>query len=238
MNIVLDLLVIVVVGFLVFGGYKRGIIKTVTELISAALSAAVASVGASLISVNLYETFVKDMILQTIKDALPKITPMTETAEISESILKNCPSYVANAFEMTGVDINSLTDSISSMDADIASMVEGLIRPVVLKVFTVVITLVLFAVIAAIAAIVTKSVTSAVDTAGLSGVNRFFGAIIGFLEAAVIIMIFSLILYFLMVLLPTETAQGLRDAIDSTFIYRIIYYIDFPDMIISKLIAV
>ena len=40
MNIVLDLLVIVVVGFLVFGGYKRGIIKTVTELISAALSTA------------------------------------------------------------------------------------------------------------------------------------------------------------------------------------------------------
>lgn len=236
MNIVLDLLVVITAALLIFGGYKRGIIKTIVELIGMAASAAVSSVGASILSVNLYETFVKNMVIDAVKSALPEITPVTRTNEISESIMANSPSYVINAFEMTGIDINSLTSKIDNADYEISVMVEGLIRPIILQVFTVIVTIVLFVVIAAIVAFVTKTVTSVAETTGLGGVNRFLGAVVGFAEAAILIMILSLIIYFMTVFLPSDFAQGLRDAIDSSIIFKVIYYNNFPEMIIRGLI--
>ena len=240
MNIVLDLLMVFIIVLLIIGGYKRGFIKTVIELGGALLSSLIASVCGSLLAVNLYDSFIKDKVIEAVGASMPDVTPMTKTSEISESIFNNAPSYITNAFYDSGVnlDINSLTNQINDTVADVPALVESMIRPVILKIFTVVVTLVLFLVVAAIVAIISKKLTSLVNVTGLGGANRFLGGLVGLVEAIVLIMVLSLVLYFLTIMLPTDAARGLKDAIDSTYIYKLIYYIDLPDMIITKIIAV
>ena len=238
MNIVLDLIVLLIVVLLVIGGYKRGVIKTVVELGGTLLSSLAASLGGSVLAVNLYDSFIKQHIIDAVSSSLPEITPLTKTVEITEELVKNAPSYITNAFELMGYDINSITNDIDNSASNIPVMVESMIRPVMIKLFTVVITIVLFAVFATVIALVSKSITSVVQMAGLSGVNRFFGAVVGLVEAVALILVMCMIIYILTVLRPTDAAQGLRDAVDSTFIFRFIADINLPEMIIDKIITV
>ena len=113
-----------------------------------------------------------------------------------------------------------------------------MVRPVVLKVFTVLVTVILFIVSVMLISIAAKVLTKTVDITGLSGVNKVFGALAGVVEAVILLMVLSLIIYMLTVMLPTDLAQGLRDAIDATYVYKIIFYIDYPDTIINSVINV
>ena len=237
MNIVLDLIVLLIVVLLVISGYKRGVINTVVELGGTLLSSLVASLGGSVLAVNLYDSFIKEHVIDAVSNSLPEITPLTKTVEITEQLVNNAPSYITNAFELMGYDINSITNDINNSTTNIPVMVESMIRPVMIKLFTVVITIVIFAVIAAIIALVSKSITSVVQMAGLSGVNRVLGAVVGLVEAVALIMVICMIIYILTVLLPTDAAQGLRDAIDSTYIFKFIADINIPEMIIDKIIT-
>ncbi len=236
MNIVLDLAVIAVIVLLIVGGYRRGLIKTVVELIGTVVSSLIASVGGSLLSVSLYDAFLKERIIKAAADAMPEVTPTMHTSDISKHMLDQVPAYIKNSLEIAGVDVHSLNQEIERSVKEVPVMIETMVRPIVLKVFTVLISIALFVIIAAIFSLITKSLITATNLVGLSTANKVFGALIGMVEALMLIIVLSMVLSTLTVLLPIEQAQGLRDAIDSTFLYKIVYYINFPDMIINNLL--
>ncbi len=236
MNIVLDLAVVAIVVLLVYGGYRRGVIKTVAELICNVVSSVLASAVGSIISVGLYENYVKGFIIDTIKNSLPEFTAATRTSDVIKGIMTESPEYVRNVLEMQNIDAEAINRDIIQAGTDIPATLESMVRPVILKVFTVLVTIILFIIIVSVAALISKALTKTVDTVGLGTVNKIFGGILGLIEAVVILAMISLIIYILTVMLPTDLAQGLRDAIDSTFIYKIIFYIDFPDTIITNML--
>ena len=239
MSIVLDLVVVIVVLLLIFGGYRNGVIKSFAELGCTIISSLISSFLGSIVSVRLYELFLRDAIIKTITDALPDYSAMMRSSDIANSIMNDSPEFVKNAIELTGIDSKALTDKIVQLEkTNIPMQLESMVRPVVLKVFTVLVTVILFIVSVVLISIAAKFLTKTVDITGLSGVNKAFGALIGIVEAFVLLMILSLIIYMLTVMLPTDLAQGLRDAIDATYIYKIIFYIDYPDTIINSVINV
>ena len=236
MNIVLDLLVVAIIVLLVYGGYRRGLIKTLAEFASTVLSSLIASLGGPIIAGGLYDSFVKEALINKIRSSLPDFTAATRTSEISKSILSDSPSYVRNSLEMLGIDAKSINEQVVKMGTDIPVTLESMVRPIILKVFTVIVTIVLFIIVVMIVSIAAKALTKTIDVTGLKTVNKVIGAFIGAAEAVVLLMVISLIFYLLTVMLPTDLAQGLRDNIDSTYIYKIIFYIDYPDTIINSLL--
>ena len=237
MNFLIDLIVVAIMAILMIGGYRRGLIHSVVELVGAAVSSIIASFGASLISAGVYEAFVKDHIINAIQEAMPKTNAAANSAGYTADLLNTLPEYMKNSLDMLGISEKSISDEITSTEMNIPAMLETMIRPVVMRVLTVIITIVLFALLATIIALATKSLTTVVDATGLSTTNKVLGAILGLIEALVIVMVMSLILYFMSVMLPVDAAEELRKAIDSTFIYKMIDRFNIPELIMSKLIS-
>ncbi|MBQ8133224.1 MAG: CvpA family protein [Clostridia bacterium] len=241
MNMMIDLIIVVITAILIIGGYKRGLVHSVVELLGTAISAVISSFGASLVSAGIYQAFVKDYIISAIQEALPKTDAAANTAGYTADLMADLPGYMKNSLDMLGISEQSLTDEITAeitaTEMNIPVMLESMIRPIVMRLLTVVVTIVLFALVATIISLVIKSVMKAVDVTGLSTTNKVLGAVLGLVEALVIVMVMSLILYFMSVMLPVDAAEELRKAIDSTFIFKTIDSFNIPELIMSKLIS-
>lgn len=230
MNIVLDLLIVGIVAFLVIGGYKKGLLQTVVNLGSALVASILSSITASFLSIHVYNGFVKQGIIDAVKSAMPQ---STNPAEIAKGLFDQLPEYAKNGLNMVGLDSNALAREIKASNLNVPELVENLIRPVAVRLVTVILSVILFIIILTIIAIMTKTITSVVDTAGLGGANKAAGAVLGLFQALVLIMVITLIIYFMTVMLPADMAKGLRDAIDETYLYKGIYYINIPEKIMA-----
>ncbi len=237
MNYVLDLTVIAIVAVFVISGFKRGLINSVVHFVGAGVASVISTLVASFLSGNLYYSFIKSKIIEEAEKNMPQITLNTKPDDISDALMKDLPDFAKNALDMVGVDKNKLSNEIKNAAIDTPELVEGLIRPIILKLLTIILALALFTILVAVISLTTRSLTSAIDVMGLSFVNKFFGAVLGILAAAVIIMILSLVIYILIVFLPTDSSDILRESIDSTFLLKFIYNINIPEMIITGIIA-
>ncbi len=235
MNIILDVAVILLIFILVYSGFKRGAVKSVVELAGCLVSALAASVISSFLSVRIYTAFFEGRITEKISSSIDKVDMTNLTGTSIDSVVEALPDYVRNSLEISGTDktdmINGFLEKETLSDAQV---IEGFIRPVMIKLISVVVTIVLFAVFAAIITLVTKSFTAAVDVAGLSIVNRLGGAFIGFALGLTIIMMLAFIIYALGVTLPPDLAMSVRNGIDRSYLFKLIYYINIPEIIINK----
>lgn len=239
MNIVLDIAVIAIILLLVFGGYRNGIIKTVAELLSTVIASLISSFLGSTITERLYASFLRDTIVNIINDALPDYSAIMRTNDITKSLMNDSPEFVKNALEMSGIDSKQLNEKVAQLArTDIPMQLESMVRPVILKMLTVLVTVILFIICAIIISFAARALTKTVDITGLSTMNKVLGALIGMVEAVILLMILSMVIYMLTIMLPVDMAQNLRDNIDSTYIYKLIFYIDYPDTIIDSLLNI
>lgn len=230
MNILLDLLVVIIIVFLVVGGYKRGLIQSVVRLFGALAASIASSVLASFLSIPVYTSFIKQGIINAVSSSLP---PQTENGEYASELIKGLPEYAKNGLDMMGISPERLAKEIKETNLSVPDLIESLIRPTAIKLVTVVLTFVLFIILLSIILIMAKSVVSVVDTAGLSVLNKISGALLGLVLASVLIMLMTLIMYFLIVMLPADMSTDLRQAIDGTYLYRIIDSVNIPQKIMA-----
>ncbi len=235
MGIAIDLLVVAIFALLIIGGYRRGLLQAVVGLLGAFLCSILSSIGGSMLSIGIYNSFIMPSMINKFKEITPVVYEFTDIKEVSHQLFQTLPPYAINALTMSGVTESSLTEKIQSTEMEIPSLLEMLVRPIILRLVTVILTIALFIVLVSILALITKTIMGVVDTAGLGTVNKVLGAVLGLLEATILVMIFSLIFYFLVVLLPAENASIMREALDQSYIYRFINQFNIPDMIISRL---
>ena len=94
----------------------------------------------------------------------------------------------------------------------------------------------LFVIFTVIIRIIANTLTKSIDATKLSIVNKVGGALVGVAEAIVLIMIFSLILYFVMMFLSSDSFNAVQNTIDNSLLYKVIYRLSLPDAIISFMV--
>ena len=162
---------------------------------------------------------------------------LAQTAgDIASEMVDNCPEYFQNIMSIMNITKTDIAMAIGSASIEVPALVEGMIRPAVLRLVTVILAIAVFTVCAAIISLATKSLTTAVDITGLKPADRIGGAVLGILAAVVIIMFLSFVLYLLVVFLPEESSRALRIGIDNSFLYKYIYQFNVPDHIVSILV--
>ena len=231
----LDVIVLAVIAFLVIGGYMRGFLQAVVGLVGSLVSVALSAAGASILAPEIYANFVQQRVVDAIGGMLPEFDARTKAVEIADTLQKQLPDYAKNALEMTGIDYNQLVQEITKTNLSIPEMVEGMIRPVLIRLVTVIAAFIIFMILVSIISILTRSVSVVAQKTGLAGADRVLGAVLGLAEAAVLIMIMTMIIYFLLVLMPQENAQELQQAIDSSLLYKQIYMFNLPDIIMNAI---
>lgn len=237
MSIVLDVIIIAIAALFVYSGYKRGLLSSVINFAGSAVSTLLASLIAPMLAVNLYDSFVGVKLEGLIEKKLPEMYMGIKPEEISDKLMKDLPDFVLNAFGLSGIDKAKLTSEISKGMDNIPYLVGNLLKPLAMRLLTIILTLALFLIFTAIVSIITRALTKASDFIGLSTTNKILGAVLGILAAAVIVMVTALLMNVLVVFLPSDSAEYLKQAIDKSIMFRYIYYdLNVPGQLINVMI--
>lgn len=233
MNIILDIVVVVIVAIMMIDGYKRGLLTSVIEFAGVIIAAVASSFLASLTAVSVYSSFIMHNVVQAVEAAFSAIPSYATASQQAEKLFSTLPDYAVNALSFSGIDVNSLSSQISSSNVAVPQLVESLIRPTIVRLVSTIITIILFIIFTVVIAFVAKILTKTINAIGLSAINRIGGAAFGVVKALIFIMVLTLVLYFVMMFLPSDTVNEINDAIEHSFLYSGIYKLNLLNKILS-----
>ena len=231
-GVILDAAVVIILIVFIVDGYKRGLVNAVVRMLCSLLSAIGSIVISSFGAVFVYNMFVKERVVDSIGKAIPAAlenTALKNPAEVYSSL----PDYIKNCMSLMGISQNELVRALGDTTLTAASAVESLIRPILVTAVMVACSLLLFIAIDAVALLLTKSLTTAVSLSDLSTTNKICGALLGIIQAAVMVLIMSLLIYAALVALPAENASRLSEGIDNTFVFKYVHQLNIPAKVMT-----
>ncbi len=180
MGIFLDVLVILVFGLSVFLGWKNGLIKSLTGLISFAVAIAVASWLSTPVANWVFDSAVAPAITASIVDAQDEATQ--SAIQSADEMLAELPDGVRTLLTSVGIDIDeTLADQIQadSVGTLAERLVSDVFKPMIISAFRVVAMLLLFVVTSLIMSVIMWVVDKAFKLPMLREANRVLGVIPG-----------------------------------------------------------
>lgn len=234
MSYMLDLGILALFALFVYSGIKRGILYMAINAGGTIVSAVIAPFLASLLSLSVYNMMFKQSILNMVNDAVAAI-PHATAEEQASGIFGGLNSFALNVLSGLGIDEAALSEEIAHSRLEAADIVEGFIRPAAVRMVSTVLTLIIFVILMVIVSFLAVKLSKTISKTKLSIPNKIFGGIVGAAEALLIVMIMSLIIYFIMMFMPADNYQQMQEGINNTWFYKYIYEISLPDKIITWL---
>lgn len=232
----LDIVVIILIALFAFTGFKRGMIYSVVGILGSLIAVTAASFISSAFSPDIYNDLFMGKITDAVASAFSGVPPEATIEQQTHYLFNSMPSLLVNGLSCIGITENGLTEQIVSSSASVPEVIESLVRPIIIKLITIVFTSLLFVIFTVIIKIIANTLTKSIDATKLSIVNKVGGALVGVAEAIVLIMIFSLILYFVMMFLSSDSFNAVQNTIDNSLLYKVIYRLSLPDAIISFMV--
>lgn len=233
MSIILDIVVAVIIVLFTITSFRRGLVNSIIDFAGTIVSVVAASLIASSMSVSIYNQFIKEHIIDCVSQALSTLPSSASVTEQASQVMSSLPGYATNILALMGINESNLFSSIDTTYLSIPNAVETLVYPTAVKIITVALTIVLFMIFIAVIGLLSNLLTKTIKITGLSTVNKLGGAVFGLVKALLLIMVLSLVLYFVMMFLPTDTTMAINDAIENSMLYKGIYNISLPEKIIS-----
>lgn len=235
MNIFIDVGVVAVFALFIYSGYKRGILYMIINLIGTLAAALVSSFLASSLSVWLYNVAIQPRVSSAINEAAKNITA-TEPLKIAEQAVQGLSNFTMNAFSSLGITANDIANQMQIKNLDVKLVIEGMIKPTVLKVISMGLTFIIFGLLMIVVSVIASKFTKAIDHTMLGLPNRAAGAAVGIVEALLIVMVLSVILSFIISFVSPESYASWNEELSNTLLYKSISKISIPDAIISQVV--
>lgn len=233
-NVVIELIVIAIALVFIYSGYRRGIIYMAINLAGTVVSVALAVFLSSIFAPMIYHSFVKDTVISELSSATSEIS-LADPALAAEQTLDSAPDFTKNILSYLDVDKKTLTEKLEKTTYGLPETVEEMVRPGGIKVVACVMMIILFLILMVISAYLANRFTKDINKTILSVPNKLFGAAAGFVEAAFIIMVIDVILFFVMMFVSPSAYDGLNDSIHNTIFFRLLTAFNIPDRLITLL---
>ena len=234
MSFLLDFGIVAILALFVYSGIKRGIVYMAINTGGSLLAISFAPFISSMLSLTFYNSFVKSAIINMAESATKDIDTANITQK-AEEIMNALSNFTLNVFSFTGITSERLAVELQTNYQDIPSMIEGLVRPTAIRMVSTVMTFLVFLMLMFLVSFLARKLTRAIDRTKLTIPNKVLGGVVGVVEALLVIMVLALIIYFVMMFLPPENCQAMRDSIDHTWFYKYIDQLSLPNKIISLL---
>lgn len=180
MGIFLDVLVVLVFGLSVFLGWKNGLVKSLTGLVSFAVAIAVASWLSTPIANWVFDSAVAPAITASIVDV--QDTATQSAINSADEMLATLPEGMRTLLTSVGIDIDeTLADQLNANSVGTLAerLVNDVFKPMVVSIFRVVAMLLLFVVTSLVMSVVMWIVDKAFKLPVLQETNRVLGVIPG-----------------------------------------------------------
>lgn len=215
MGIFLDVLVVLVFGLSVFLGWKNGLVKSLTGLVSFAVAIAVASWLSTPLANWAFDSAVAPAITASIVDVQDSATQ--SAIQSADEMLAELPDGVRTLLTSVGIELDeTLADQLQadSVGTLAERLVTDVFKPMVVSIFRVVAMLLLFVVTSLVMSVVMWIVDKAFKLPVLQETNRILGVIPGAVNGVLGMLIAVTVVQLLCSLEVLIT----QDAIDSTLI--------------------
>lgn len=227
MAYVLDLVVILIFAFMVFRGYKAGLIKTVIGLVGMILAVGLAVALSAPIANGVYDGYVREPVEGAITESIKGISnEISGDASLDQMLLAaqdDMPAYVTSLLESHDI---SLADFAQDVEGDIAKtaptvaakVTEQVVKPIVLTVVRSIVGTVLAIVLLIAVALLARIVSKMVRVTPLNKVNAIGGAVCGALKGALWMLIAVTIIQIIVSFASADAAINSKTLEDSLIV--------------------
>ncbi len=233
MTLLLDVGIVALVIMFAIGGYKKGLLISLVNVAGTIIACALAPLVSSVFSTMIYDSFIKEEITESVSKATEGIPANMGDIERATEILSKLPNSINNMLSFVGVQADGLAAEAISTRLDVPELIEGIVRPNAMRLISTVLTVILFIIISVGLKFAAHAATKALEAVKLGTVNKILGGVFGIAESAFIIMMVTLLVYFVMMFMSPEGCAYVNDRINETVIYKVIYQYSMPDAIIA-----
>jgi uncharacterized membrane protein required for colicin V production len=181
---ILDIILIAVVTALIILGFRRGIARTLFNLLSLFLSAVCGYFVANFASNWIYSSFIAPDVKSSVAQSISSTTGETT------SVIENLPDAVRGILNLFGVTDESVSTAVSNTAKTtsnvVSDVVESTIASAVTSVLTIVLLVVCFLLLLIIFKFISKRLLKIFKIPVLKQLNRFFGGVLGLCEGLIL----------------------------------------------------
>lgn len=221
MNYVIDILLVVLVGFIIYSSANKGFISTVLDTVSVFVSAFVAKMLSFPLAEKFYDMFVHNLVRTRFIRVLDEISSGLSIQEKVTAMIDGLPPMAVKIAEASGVNITSLTNSVSvagnATDEQIADIVVDKIGyTIMINITEVIVFLVLFVLVAILIRVISKFFENTNKIPLVGKINSLLGGAIGVVKAVVILIVVCTVMF---IISSASEPNPLVEGINGSMIY-------------------
>lgn len=189
MAYILDGIIVLIVLFSLWMGYRHGLVRTLIRLVGCVLALVIAAMLSQPVAEGIYDGFLQEKIAASVAENVT----LTEGAAVREDInetLSGLPESIQNVLANSGwLDraLESFDDSVVYKEAEITeAVVTYIVRPVAVALLGVIAFLFLFILLMVVVTLVAKLVGKILKLPFLRQIDGVLGAVLGVLQGVLI----------------------------------------------------
>ncbi len=209
MTYIIDIILIAVFLFVVLISAKKGLIKSLFDLIGTIIAYILAKIFAEYTAPVIYSRYIEQKAADYLTKSLGNVGT-TDYVEQVKTALSSIPDSFNGVLQILGFDEAVLIEKVSSAQMNGNNLIETVLNSVVEPVATAIVQLIIFAISAVLIGIVLKIIVKLLDKVvkKIPVVKRFntvFGAVFGVLRGVLIVVVISMLLIFVASFVNNET---------------------------------
>ena len=198
---IIDIIIVAVILLFTLLGVWRGIARTLLNLVGMIVGMLLSRWLSNGLALWIYAAFIKPSVTASLEEQIMKNGFSEAVAKSLEAVPQWLDSIISSVFAPLGIRYEDLQNGMfigRDQASSIAQAIEEPLSRIIIAVLSMVLMVVLFLVIMLIIKMIIRAILRAVHATGLSGINHFFGGILGFAEGFAFVFLAINIFYVIM----------------------------------------
>ena len=206
---IIDIIIVAVILLFTLLGVWRGIARTLLNLVGMIVGMLLSRWLSNGLALWIYAAFIKPSVTASLEEQIMKNGFSEAVAKSLEAVPQWLDSIISSVFAPLGIRYEDLQNGMfigKDQASSIANAIEEPLSRIIIAVLSMILMVVLFLVIMLIIKMIIRAILRAVHATGLSGINHFFGGILGFAEGFAFVFLAINIFYVIM----TSASSGFK----------------------------
>lgn len=198
MQYIIDIILVVLFGFIVYRAAKKGFFMTLFELGAYVISLICSKMASSALAPVLYSNMFEKPLTDSVSNSLGSAGQTDISAKITDAV-SSIPTQLDGVLDLIGINRQQLIDSVQSSDIAGKTPVDSIMEKIISPVSTAIIQTILFILLSVIISFVLRLVIRFMNKTikkipAIKQVNSSLGAVIGIVKALIVVIIIALAL--------------------------------------------
>ena len=206
---IIDIIIVAVILLFTLLGVWRGIARTLLNLVGMIVGMLLSRWLSNGLALWIYAAFIKPSVTASLEEQIMKNGFSEAVAKSLEAVPQWLDSIISSVFAPLGIRYEDLQNGMFIGKDEVSSISKAIEEPlsrIIIAVLSMILMVVLFLVIMLIIKMIIRAILRAVHATGLSGINHFFGGILGFAEGFAFVFLAINIFYVIM----TSASPGFK----------------------------